>query len=304
MATKISLWDFTIIRLAIRDSFFKLSLRNQIRNPVMFTVYIGSLLVSAFFIQAMVGEGEAPAHFILGVTASLWFTLLFSNFAEAMAEGRGKAQALALRKSRREIQAKKLLKPERNAKVTILQSGDLRAGDIILAEAGDFIPSDGEVIEGVASVNESAITGESAPVIRECGGDRSSVTGGTQVISDWLIIRIRSNPGESFLDRMIALVEGAKRKKTPNELALTILLSALTIVFLLVCATLLPFSIYSNSASDGGACCFSHGANCTFCLSCTNYNRRLAFCHWHCRHGSHDTGKCHCIIWQGSRSCR
>lgn len=246
MATKILLWDFNIIKLAMRDAVLKLSLRNQLRNPVMFTVYVGSILTTGLFIQAVVGQGEAPAWFILVVTLSLWFTLVFANFAEAMAEGRGKAQALALRKSRRDILAKKLMKAERNAKYVIVQSGDLRAGDIVLVEANDFIPSDGEVIEGVASINESAITGESAPVIRESGGDRSSVTGGTQVISDWLIVRILSNPGETFLDHMIALVEGARRKKTPNEIALSILLSALTIVFLLVCSTLLPFSIYSN----------------------------------------------------------
>lgn len=252
MATKISLWDFSIIRLAIRNSFFKLSLRNQLRNPVMFTVYVGSILTSCLYIQSLFGDGDAPSWFILMVTLWLWFTLLFANFAEAMAEGRGKAQALALRKSRREIPAKKLAKADRNAKVTSLQSGKLRAGDIVLVEAGDFIPSDGEVIEGIASVNESAITGESAPVIRESGGDRSSVTGGTQVISDWLIVKILSNPGETFLDHMIALVEGARRKKTPNELALSILLAALTIVFLLVCSTLLPFSIYSSRAAGEG----------------------------------------------------
>jgi len=246
MATKLSLWDLAIIKIAIRDAFHKLTPRHQIRNPVMFTVYIGSLLTTGLYIQALIGQGEAPAHFILAITLWLWFTLLFANFAEAMAEGRGKAQAQALRKSRREIQAKKLSKPHRDAKVTIVQSASLRRNDVVLVETGDFIPSDGEVIEGIASVNESAITGESAPVIRESGGDRSSVTGGTQVISDWLLIRITSNPGETFLDHMIELVEGAKRQKTPNELALSILLAALTIVFLLVCSTLLPFSIYSS----------------------------------------------------------
>lgn len=252
MATKISLWDISIIKSAIRDSFRKLSPQHQIRNPVMFTVYIGSWLTSGLFIQALMDQGEAPASFILAITLWLWFTLLFANFAEAMAEGRGKAQAQALRKSRREIQAKKLAKPTRDAKVTIVPSGNLHRGDVVLIETGDFIPSDGEVIEGIASVSESAITGESAPVIRESGGDRSAVTGGTQVLSDWLIVRITSNPGETFLDHMIELVEGAKRQKTPNELALTILLAALTIVFLLVCSTLLPFSIYSSAAVGGG----------------------------------------------------
>lgn len=252
MATKISLWDPTIIKYAIRDSFLKLSPLHQIRNPVMFTVYVGSLLTSGLYIQAVTGSGEAAADFILAVTLWLWFTLLFANFAEAMAEGRGKAQAHALRQARREIQAKKLTKPIRNAKIHFVRSADLRAEDFVLVEAGDYIPSDGEVIEGIASVNESAITGESAPVIRESGGDRCAVTGGTQVISDWIVVRITANPGEAFLDRMIALVEGAKRQKTPNELALTILLAALTIVFLLVCATLLPFSIYSVAAVETG----------------------------------------------------
>lgn len=248
-----SIWDFKIIAVALKDAVLKLSIRHQIRNPIMFTVYIGSLLTTALFIQAEIGTGEAPAHFILSIALWLWFTLIFANFAEAMAEGRGKAQAQALRRARREIQAKKLAKPHRDAKMTFVASAELKIGDVVLVESGDFIPSDGEVIEGIASVNESAVTGESAPVIRESGGDRSAVTGGTQVISDWLIIKITSNPGETFLDRMIALVEGAKRQKTPNELALTILLAALTIMFLLVCATLLSFSIFSAKAVGNGS---------------------------------------------------
>lgn len=252
MATKISLWDLSIIKSAVVASFLKLSPRHQIKNPVMFTVYVGSLLTTALFIQALAGKGEAPAPFILAVTFWLWFTLLFANFAEAMAEGRGKAQAQSLRKARCEILAKKLVSPAKDAKYNLVQSALLRVGDIVLVETGDFIPSDGEVIEGIATVNESAITGESAPVIRESGGDRSAVTGGTQVLSDWLIIKISSNPGDTFLDKMIGLVEGAKRQKTPNELALTILLASLTLVFLLVCASLLPFSIYSVDASGSG----------------------------------------------------
>ena len=240
-----SVWTYNIVKNALLDAFLKLSPFNQIRNPVMFTVYVGSILTTFLYIHTFLGKGDAPAWFILGIALWLWFTVLFANFAEAMAEGRGKAQAESLRKSRHEIQAKKLSKPKRNASVTLIPSANLRMGDIVLVEAGDFIPSDGEVIEGIASVNESAITGESAPVIREGGGDRSAVTGGTQVISDWLIIQITANPGETFLDHMISLVEGAKRQKTPNELALTILLAALTIIFLLVCATLLPFSLYS-----------------------------------------------------------
>ncbi|WP_419419406.1 potassium-transporting ATPase subunit KdpB [Legionella sp. D16C41] len=247
-----SLWDTKVIKIAIGNSFLKLTPKHQIKNPVMFTVYVGSLMTTALFIRALVGEGEAPAGFILAITCWLWFTLLFANFAESMAEGRGKAQAQALKKARREIQAKKLAKPSRDSSFTLVQSALLRSNDIVLVEAGDFIPSDGEVIEGIASVNESAITGESAPVIRESGGDRSAVTGGTQILSDWLIIRITSNPGETFLDKMISLVEGAKRQKTPNELALTILLAGLTIIFLLVCATLLPFSIYSVTSAGLG----------------------------------------------------
>lgn len=242
------LWNLGIIKVAVRDAFLKLTPLHQARNPVMFTVYVGAILTTCLFIQAMIGEGEAPVMFIFAVVSWLWITLLFSNFAEAMAEGRGKAQARELRKTRHEIQAKKLAGPSRSAKLTLVQSADLHVGDIVLVEAGDFIPSDGEVVEGIASVNESAITGESAPVIRESGGDRSAVTGGTQVISDWLVIKIVANPGETFLDHMITMVECAKRQKTPNELALTILLAALTMVFLLVCATLLPFSFYSSTA--------------------------------------------------------
>ncbi|RUR19092.1 K(+)-transporting ATPase subunit B [Legionella sp. km535] len=247
-----SMWDIKIIKQALWQSITKLVPQNQVRNPVMFCVYIGSILSTLLFIQSVTGQGESSPGFILAITLLLWITLFFANFAESMAEGRGKAQAQSLKKARREIQAKKLSKPSRDGKITLVQSALLRAGDIVLVEMGDFIPSDGEVIEGIASVNESAITGESAPVIRESGGDRNAVTGGTQVISDWLIIRITSNPGETFLDGMIALVEGAKRQKTPNELALTILLATLTIIFLLVCTTLLPFSIYSVHSTHAG----------------------------------------------------
>lgn len=252
MVTKTHLWSRHLVQEAIRDSFLKLTPSHQMTNPVLFTVYVGALLTSALFIQTSTTPSLASAGFVFKITLWLWFTLLFANFAEALAEGRGKAQAQSLRKSRQEIQAKKLTEPSRSAKITLIQSGLLRVGDFVLVETGDFIPSDGEVIEGVASVNESAITGESAPVIRESGGDRSAVTGGTLVISDWLVIRITSNPGDTFLDHMIALVESAKRQKTPNELALTILLTGLTIIFLLVCSTVLPFSIYSASATHTG----------------------------------------------------
>lgn len=252
MVSNLSLWNFRIAKQAIRDAFFKLKPQHQVKNPVMFCVYVGSWLTTGLFIQSIMNQGEASPFFIFAITAWLWFTLLFANFAEAIAEGRGKAQAESLRKSRGEIQAKKLTKPTLDSRRIIVPSTDLRVGDIVLVETDDFIPGDGEVIAGIASVNESTITGESAPVIRESGGDRSAVTGSTQVISDWLIVRITRNPGDTFVDHLIQLVEGAKRQKTPNELALTILLAALTIVFLLVCATLLPFSIYSTEASMTG----------------------------------------------------
>ena len=247
-----SLWDLQILRTAAIDAILKLSPQHQIRNPVMFTVYICTLLTTGLFFDAWFNHDNESFLFILTVTTWLWFTLLFANFAEAMAEGRGKAQANELRKARGETTAKKLTKPDINSKMTLIRSSDLRFSDIVLVEEGDFIPSDGEVIEGIASVNESAVTGESAPVIRESGGDRSAVTGGTQVISDWLIIRVLSNPGETFLDRMINLVEGAKRRKTPNEIALLILLAAQTLTFLVVCTTLLPFSLYSVAAVGTG----------------------------------------------------
>lgn len=246
------MWRTPLLYPALYEALLKFAPQYQIRNPVMFTVYVGAILTTFFSVTSLFQVGEEPAHFVFTICLWLWVTLYFANFAESMAEGRGKAQAQALRKTRGEIVAKKLLKPERHANIIKIQSMDLRVGDIVLVESGDFIPGDGEVIAGIASVNESAITGESAPVIRESGGDRDAVTGGTQVLSDWLIIRITSNPGETFLDRMIALVEGAKRQKTPNELALTILLAALTIIFLSVCAALLPFSSYSITASSFG----------------------------------------------------
>ncbi len=218
----------------------------------MFVVEVGSVLTTALWIQALAGHGEAPAGFIGAVALWLWFTVLFANFAEAVAEGRGKAQAEALRKTRKETQAKKLRAPRRDAGVDLVSSIALRKDDVFLVEVNDIIPADGEIIEGIASVDESAVTGESAPVIREAGGDRSAVTGGTRVLSDWLIIRVTADPGEGFLDRMISLVEGAKRQKTPNEIALNILLAGFTIIFLVVCATLLPYSLYSVQAAGMG----------------------------------------------------
>ena len=247
------LFDPAIVRRAIVDAFTKLDPRVQVRNPVMFVVLIGALLTTGLWIQALIGRGEAPASFIFAIAVWLWVTVLFANFAEAMAEGRGKAQADTLRNSRRDVSAKKLAGSTRTSAQSAVSASDLRKGDIILIEAGEVVPGDGEVIEGVASVDESAITGESAPVIRESGGDRSAVTGGTRVLSDWLVVRITANPGETFLDRMISMVEGAKRQKTPNEIALNILLAALTIIFLLATATLLPFSIYSVAQAGAGS---------------------------------------------------
>jgi K+-transporting ATPase ATPase B chain len=237
---------------AIADAFRKLSPRAQFRNPVMFVVFVCSILTTGLWAQALAGHGEAPTGFILWVAIWLWFTLLFANFAEAIAEGRGKAQAAALRGARRDVLAHKIPSAERRESVTLAAANDLRKGDLVIVKAGEFIPGDGDVIEGAATVDESAVTGESAPVIRESGGDRSSVTGGTRVLSDWIIVRIASNPGESFLDRMIAMVEGASRRKTPNEIALTILLAKFTLIFLLACATLLPYSLYAVASAGHG----------------------------------------------------
>ena len=250
--SSLPLFDADLLRPAVVDAFAKLDPRVQWRNPVMFVVYVGSLFTSALWLQALAGQGEAPAWFIGAVTLWLWFTVLFANFAEALAEGRARAQAASLRGMKKTVVAKKLAEPRSGAPWTQVPGESLRRGDVVLVEAGDLLPCDGEVIEGVAAVDESAITGESAPVIRESGGDFSAVTGGTKVLSDWIVVRCTADPGESFLDRMIGLVEGAKRRKTPNEIALTILLVALTLVFLLVTVTLLPFSIYAVNANHAG----------------------------------------------------
>ena len=238
---------------AALDAIVKLNPRFMVRNPVMFVVWVGSVLTTILSVQALLGQGEARPGFIAAVAIWLWFTVLFANFAEAVAEGRGKAQAKALRRTRQETQAKKLRRPVRTAPVDLVPSHTLRRGGVFLVEAGDIIPVDGEVIDGIASVDESAITGESAPVIRESGGDASAVTGGTRVLSDWLVVRVTANPGEGFLDQMIGLVEGAKRQKTPNEIALTILLAAFTIIFLTVGVTLLPYSLFSVQVAGQGS---------------------------------------------------
>jgi K+-transporting ATPase ATPase B chain len=236
---KKAIWEWKIVRRAIFDALLKLNPRKMMGNPVMFVVEIGSVITTALLFK-----GGAAFKFNLQITLWLWFTVIFANFAEAMAEGRGKAQADTLRKARAETLANRLLL---NGETEQMPSSKLRAGDLVIVSAGEMIPSDGEIIEGVASVDESAITGESAPVIREAGGDRSAVTGGTRVLSDQLKVKITKNPGETFLDRMIALVEGAERQKTPNEIALNILLAGLTIIFLLAVVTLQPFAIYSGS---------------------------------------------------------
>ena len=237
---KKAVWEWKIVRRALVDAFVKLNPQKMMGNPVMFVVEIGSVITTALLFK-----GGTAFKFNLQITLWLWFTVLFANFAEAMAEGRGKAQADTLRRARSETTANRLFGSD--GRVEKIPSSKLRAGDIVIVSAGEFIPSDGEIIEGVASVDESAITGESAPVIRESGGDRSAVTGGTRVLSDQIKVKITSNPGETFLDRMIALVEGAERQKTPNEIALNILLAGLTIIFLLAVVTLQPFAIYSGS---------------------------------------------------------
>ncbi len=245
-----------IFQRAFFDSFAKLNPRWMVRNPVMFVVEAGSLLTTGLFAQALSGHGEAPTWFIGSITVWLWFTVIFANFSESLAEGRGKAQAEALRRTRQETAAKKLkYLPSDNQlprEFDRVPSTALHQNDIFLVETGDILPADGEVIIGIASVDESAVTGESAPVIREAGGDRSAVTGGTRILSDWLVVKVSVNPGEGFLDRMISLVEGAKRQKTPNEIALNILLAAFTIIFLGVCITLLPFSLYSVKVAGQG----------------------------------------------------
>ncbi len=248
------LFDPPLVRAAIRDSFAKLAPWVQWRNPVMFVVLVGSVMISGLWIAQLMGHlvHEGTRGFVLAIALWLWATLLFANFAESLAEGRGKAQAASLRASKHDVIARRYAAGRTDRGYETVQSRSLRRGDVVLVEAGDTIPGDGEVILGTASVDESAITGESAPVIREAGGDRSAVTGGTRLLSDSLQVRITANPGEAFLDRMIAMVEGARRQRTPNEIALAILLAGLTIIFLKTTATLLPFSIYSVSAAGRG----------------------------------------------------
>lgn len=240
-----SMLDKSILWRAIRDSFIKLHPRTQAHNPVMLLVYISAILTTILYVVSLFGLKDAPSGFTLGIAAILWLTVLFANFAEAIAEGRGKAQADTLRAAKRDVEAHVIPSPDRRDAITAVPSASLKKGDIVIVRAGEQIPADGEVIDGAASVDESAITGESAPVIRESGGDRSAVTGGTTVISDWLIVEVTSEAGESFLDKMIAMVEGAARKKTPNEIALQIFLIALSIIFILVTLSLYAYSVFS-----------------------------------------------------------
>ncbi len=246
-AEKHPLFHPPIVRRAPWDAAYKLDPRHMVRNPVMFVVLVGAVLTTVLLLRDLM-VGGAELGFTLQLALWLWFTVLFANFAEAMAEGRGKAQADALRGTRLQTRAKRMRDPENHLDFLSVFATELRRDDFVLVQAGDLIPADGDVVEGVASVDESAVTGESAPVIRESGGDRSAVTGGTRVLSDWLVILVTANPGETFIDRMIALVEGASRQRTPNEIALTILLSGLTVVFLLAVVTLQPFAVYSGAA--------------------------------------------------------
>jgi K+-transporting ATPase ATPase B chain len=245
--------DWQLVGDSALSALRKLNPRTQLRNPVMFVVWVGALLTLVMFFQALAGHGEMSAGFTIAISLWLWFTVVFANFAEALAEGRGKAQAASLRKARREVMATRLVEARPDAPAETVSSSRLVRGDLVLVKAGEFIPNDGEVVAGAASVDESAITGESAPVIRESGGDRSAVTGGTRVLSDWLVVRVTAQPGETFLDRMIGMVEGAKRQKTPNEIALNILLAGLTIIFLVVVVTLRPMSQYSVDAAGQGS---------------------------------------------------
>lgn len=243
--TKSAFADKKMLGRAIKDSFIKLSPKTQVQNPVMLLVYISAILTSGLWIVSLFGLKDASSGYTLVIAVILWFTCIFANFAEAIAEGRGKAQADALRASKKDVEAHKIPSADKKEQITAVSSATLKKGDIVIVKAGEQIPGDGEVIEGAASVDESAITGESAPVIREAGGDRSAVTGGTTVLSDWIVVRITSEAGESFLDKMIAMVEGASRKKTPNEIALQIFLVALSIIFILVTVSLYTYSIFS-----------------------------------------------------------
>ena len=245
MKTENALHDKKMVMRAVKDAFLKLAPQTQIKNPVMFLVFVSAIMTTVLWAVSLFGIRDAAPGYILGITIILWFTVLFANFAEAIAEGRGKAQADSLRAAKQDVEAHKIPSPDKKDQIASVPSAKLVKGDIVIVKAGEQIPGDGEVIEGAASVDESAITGESAPVVREAGGDRSAVTGGTRVLSDWIVVRITSEPGQSSLDKMIAMVEGAARKKTPNEIALDIFLVALSIIFILVVMALYAYSLFS-----------------------------------------------------------
>ena len=269
--------DKKIILDATLQSLVKMNPKVQIKNPVMFVVYLGAIITTILFFLSLGGIKDGGSWYIFGISIILWFTSLFGNFAEAIAEGRGRAQAESLKKARRDVIAKKLNEASLDSEYVEIKSNDLKPGDIVLVKAGEQIPMDGEVIQGIASVDESAITGESAPVIRESGGDRSAVTGGTMVLSDWLIIKVTTEAGKSFLDKMISMVEGASRKKTPNEIALQILLITLTIIFLVVSATLLPFSKFAvDMAGQGEAISLTNIIALLVCLAPTTIGALLS----------------------------
>ena len=262
---------------ALQQSFTKLAPRIQVKNPVMMVVYIGAIMTTALYFLSFAGIKDANGGYILAISLILWFTVLFANFAEAIAEGRGRAQADTLRQARKDVKARKLRSAAKVDEYTEVLSAELKKGDIVFVKAGEQVPMDGEVIDGAASIDESAITGESAPVIRESGGDRSAVTGGTTLVSDWLVIKVTAEAGESFLDKMIAMVEGASRKKTPNEIALQILLVTLTIIFLVVTATLLPFSEFASSqAGVGSAISITNVIALLVCLAPTTIGALLS----------------------------
>ncbi|GAP06043.1 high-affinity K+ transport system, ATPase chain B [Anaerolinea thermolimosa] len=295
---------YEIYRHAILDAFAKLNPKHQVHNPVMFVTEIGSLLTTVLWILALLGKGEAPTGFIGAIALWLWFTVIFANFSEAIAEGRGKAQAESLRKARQDTPAKKLqgnpatLESAKKV-VSLVSSTKLMRNDLYLVEAGDILPADGEIVYGIASVDESAVTGESAPVVREAGGDRSAVTGGTRLLSDWLIVRVSANPSQGFLDQMISLVEGAKRQKTPNEIALSILLSSFTIVFFSCVYDSTAILTIQRASSWTGHTNQDNGIDSIIDLSDSYYYRRLAFSYWYCWYGSFDSAQCDCYV----RSC-
>ena len=294
-----------LYRRAIGDAFVKLDPRRQVRNPVMFVTEVGAVAVSALALTSVTAR-VGQTGFTIAIAAWLWLTVLFANFSEALAEGRGKAQADALRRTRRDTQAKKVAGPGSgpDRRVEAIPSSALRQHDLYLVQTGDVLPADGEIVEGIASVDESAVTGESAPVVREAGGDRSAVTGGTRLLSDWLVVRVTAEPGHGFLERMIAMVEGAKRQRTPNEIALSILLSSFTIVFLVVCATLLPFSIYSvQAAGQGAPLSITVLVALLVCLIPTTIGG-LAVGHRHRGHGPDDPPQRGRDVRPGRRGCR